>query len=140
MFKKLIAGATVALMMVISPAHADDVAKLNDLEIEPVFEELDLTLVSLRNLLDSLQGLPVEGQDAMLPASLSTTLRELNTTLDTFSPDSESGESLGRSIEQLNRTLQRLEELTRQLSDKPNTILFSPPVDEDPVPRKGVAE
>jgi paraquat-inducible protein B len=109
--------------------------KLNRLPLEPVVEELDSVLKSLRRTLD---GLPPEEGEATA-ASLSVTLRELNATLDSFSPDSEQGERLQRSLAELSIALRSLEDLARQLSDQPSSIIFSPPVEEDPVPEAGVS-
>ena len=61
---------------------------------------------------------------------------ELNATLDSFSPDSENAERLNQSLGDLNQTLRNLEAITRTLSQKPNSIIFAPPVTNDPVPQR----
>jgi paraquat-inducible protein B len=51
-----------------------------------------------------------------------------------LSPDSAAGQSLSSSIFELNRTLRNLEELTRTLSDKPNSLIFPTDIPADPIP------
>lgn len=88
------------------------------------------------DLLNKLNDLPVE----QVVDDIDELIVELNATLDSVSPDSQTGEQLNRSLSELNRTLRSIEELSRKLSDKPNAIIFSPPVEEDPVPGIGTEE
>ena len=86
----------------------------------------------ISSLLAKLNELPLEP----VVVEAQATLRELNATLDSFSPDSQNGEQLNRSLSELNRTLRNIDELTRTLSEKPNSIIFSSPVEKDLVPEK----
>lgn len=114
-------------------------AKLNDLPVEPLLEDINETVVSLTGLLQNLQGMPSGENGEVLYGSIGTTLRKLNITLDSIAPDSSSGRNLNRSLAELNLMLRNLEDLGRQLSAKPNSILFSDPIEADPVPRRGDA-
>jgi paraquat-inducible protein B len=114
-------------------------AKLNSLPLDTAVANLNSTLVSLRGTIDDVR-VALTGDDAkQIAASLNSVLTELNTTLDSISPDSPGGERLERSLGDLNRTLRNLETLTRRLADKPNTLIFSPPVAADPEPQRGTS-
>ena len=115
--------------------------KLNNLPLEPVVNNassalatLDGSLASLTATMNSLQLiLDKEGSKA-LPGELSDTLAELRQTLSALSPDSPMGQSISNSVFELNRTLRNLEELTRTLSEKPNSLVFPTDFPADPIP------
>lgn len=111
-------------------------SKLNALPIEPALQDLDAMLVAVRETLESIQVLTTNPATQAIPASINTTLQELNSLLDGLSPDSESGERLHRLLGDLNQTMHNLESLTRTLSAKPNAIIFAPATPEDPEPVK----
>lgn len=90
----------------------------------------------ISNLLTKLNDLPLDP----VVREAQATLEELNATLDSYSPDSENAEQINDTLSELNRTLRSIEELSRRLSDKPNSIIFSPPVEEDPIPEKGASQ
>jgi paraquat-inducible protein B len=115
--------------------------KVNALPMEPMLNKatgtlgtMDGTLASLTTTLKSLQKILEEDGTKALPDELSRTLAELRQTLDGFSPDSAVGESLGSSVFELNQALRNLEELTRTLSAKPNSLLFPTDSPPDPIP------
>lgn len=114
-------------------------AKLNDLPLGSAVRQLDATLVSLRETVESVRGALTSDEAREITASINSALSELNATLDSVSPDSPAGDRLNRTLGDLNQTLRNLESLTRTLSDKPNTLIFSPPVSEDPVPQQGTS-
>ncbi|UCG72823.1 MAG: intermembrane transport protein PqiB [Chromatiales bacterium] len=114
-------------------------AKLNDLPLEPALRDLSATLESLRATVDDIRGALNSDEAREITDSINSALREINTTLDSISPDSPAGDRLNRTLGDLNQTLRNLESLTRTLSDKPNTLIFSPPVSEDPVPQQGTS-
>ena len=117
----------------------DLLAKLNDLPLAPAVQNLNATLVSLRDTVETIRG-ALTGEEAReITASISSALNEINATLDSISPDSPVGDRLNRTLGDLNQTLRNLESLTRTLSDKPNTLIFSPPVSVDPVPQQGTS-
>jgi len=114
-------------------------AKLNDLPLAPAVQNLNATLVSLRDTVETIRGALTGDEAREITASISASLNEINATLDSISPDSPVGDRLNRTLGDLNQTLRNLESLTRTLSDKPNTLIFSPPVSEDPVPQQGTS-
>jgi paraquat-inducible protein B len=115
--------------------------KLNALPLEPMLTKatgtmgtMDGTLASLTATLESLKVILEEDSTRALPDELSQILAELRQTLESFSPDSAVGESLGSSVFELNQALRNLEELTRSLSAKPNSLLFPTDSPPDPIP------
>lgn len=114
-------------------------AKLNDLPLGSAVNQLNATLVSLRETVDSVRGALNSDEAREITASINSALSEINATLDAISPDSPTGDRLNRTLGDLNQTLRNLESLTRTLSDKPNTLIFSPPVSVDPVPQQGTS-
>jgi len=108
--------------------------KLNALPLEEtvaaannVLDNADKTLASINRLLES------DGTQA-LPEELAATLTELRDVLAGFSQDSKVQQGLGASVNTLSATLQNLEVLIRQLSIKPNSIIFPVSPESDPVP------
>jgi paraquat-inducible protein B len=95
---------------------------------------VDGTLASLTVTLDSLQGILEKEGTKSLPGELNQTLAELRKALASLSPDSAVGQSLSNSVFELNRTLRNLEELTRTLSEKPNSLVFPTEIPADPIP------
>jgi paraquat-inducible protein B len=115
--------------------------KLNNLPLEPVVTNattvlatLNGSLASLTSTMNSLQLILDKDGSRALPGELSDTLAELRQTLSTLSPDSAVGQSISNSVFELNRTLRNLEELTRTLSDKPNSLVFPTDIPADPIP------
>ena len=115
--------------------------KLNALPVEPLMTRattalgtMDGTMGSLTATLNSLQQILEQDGTKALPDELSSTLAELRRTLDGFSPDSAAGESLNNSLFELNQALRNLEELTRTLSAKPNSLIFPGESPADPIP------
>jgi len=115
--------------------------KLNNLPLDPLVAKastalgtLDGTLKSLSGTLESLEVILEKDGTKALPGELSATLAELRSTLKGLSPDSPVGQSLSNSVFELNRTLRNLEELTRSLAEKPNSLVFPTEVPADPEP------
>lgn len=113
--------------------------KLNDLPLGSAVNQLNATLESLQATVDEVRGALTSEEAQEITASINSALRELNATLDSISPDSPAGDRLNRTLGELSRTVSNLETLTRTLSEKPNTLIFSPPVSEDPVPQQGTS-
>lgn len=114
-------------------------SKLNAVPLKPAVEELKATLVSLRETVETVKGAITSEEAREITQSVSSALADINATLDSISPDSPAGDRLSRTLGDLNETLRNLESLTRKLSEKPNTLIFSPPVSEDPVPQQGTS-
>jgi paraquat-inducible protein B len=91
----------------------------------------------MNNLNDGITSLnTILASDATqaLPAELAGTLEELRSVLDGFSQDAELYQDANASLTSLDRALENINRLTRQLSERPNSLLFSSPPQEDPEP------
>ncbi|MEM8564097.1 MAG: intermembrane transport protein PqiB [Pseudomonadota bacterium] len=97
-------------------------------------QTLDGTLASLTGTLDSLQTILDEESTQLMPDEINKTLSEIRQAVSALAPDSESGQSLNEAILELNRTLRNLEQFTRTLSAKPNSLIFSSDVPADTIP------
>ena len=95
--------------------------------VNRVLGNADTTITSLNVLLES-------DDTKALPSELVTTLEELRVTLAGFSPDSKMYQGLGSSVNTLNGTLENLDGLIRQLSIRPNALLFPASPELDPIP------
>ena len=109
--------------------------KLNGLPIEGVLvraesaiTELEGTLVAVRRFAES-EGLQT------LPATVQSTLDELNDVLESFDSHSEFQHELIRAIKELQSALQNVDSFAEQLSDKPNSLVFPQKQTPDPEPR-----
>ena len=111
--------------------------KLNDLPLEPVLQDLRATLVAVRESVDSLNEAMTGRRAREISASIDAALTKINATLDSVSPDSPTADRLNQALVDLNLTLRNIETLTRKLSDKPSSLIFSTPTGDDPVPQQG---
>jgi paraquat-inducible protein B len=116
-------------------------AKLNDLPLERTINgantTLDNTAVMMSNLnegITSLNKILASDGTQALPGELASTLAELRSVLDGLSQDAELYQDANASLTSLDRTLENLNRLARKLSERPNSLLFSSPSEEDPVP------
>lgn len=117
---------------------ADLLDKLNELPLETVLNDIDVTLKQVTHTLaaadKTLNGLNtiLENKDTQqMPASIDATLDELRIALKGLSPDSALYQDLSDSIEQLNTTLRNIESLTYTIDTKPNSLIFSKPKQQD---------
>ncbi|WP_416136982.1 intermembrane transport protein PqiB [Halomonas sp. HK25] len=120
----------------------DLLAKLNDLEIEPLLAGLDRNLAAseamlseVRDLSSSLQGLLDDPGIREVPANLNATLAELRDTLQGLSPGSAAYQELTGAVERLERLMRDIQPVARTLSDNPRALLFDSLETEDPMPR-----
>ena len=65
---------------------------------------------------------------------LDATLAEFREVLDGFSQDSDMYQNIGAAAESLERSLDNVDRLTRKLSDRPSSLISSPPIVADPKP------
>lgn len=111
--------------------------KLNALPLEETvagankaLSKADDTLTSLTAAIDSANSVLANENVQALPDELVATLYDLRTVLNGLTPNSKMAQSLGSSVSTLNATLISLDALIRQLSIKPNAIIF--PVSPEP--------
>ena len=117
--------------------------KFNDLDVETTLQRLDATFVSLREAVDTIRAELTGEKAGEIKAStdaalkkLNVTLNKLNAALDSIGPDSPTADRLNQALVDFNQTLRNVETLTRKLSDKPNSLIFSTPEGEDPMPKQ----
>lgn len=120
----------------------DLLAKLNDLEIEPLLAGLDRNLVASEAMLgevqalsQSLQGMLDDPATRAVPTNLNATLEELRETLQGVSPGSSAYQELTGAVERLERLMRDVQPVARTLSENPRALLFDSLETEDPVPR-----
>lgn len=104
--------------------------KLNELPLDETLAELNGTIAGLNDLVSS------EGMQS-LPASLDSTLKELQVTLASFSSDSELQARLLPTITELNQTLTSFRQVLDTLSEQPNALIFNRAPVDDPRPPAG---
>lgn len=120
----------------------DLLAKLNDLEVEPLLEGLDRSLDASQAMLEEVRALSASLRELTddpgtreVPANLNETLEGLRTTLEGLSPESSAYQGLVGATQRLERLMRDLQPVARTLSDNPRALLFDSLEAEDPVPR-----
>lgn len=104
--------------------------KMNALPLEDTLAGAENTLADLNRILGS-------DQTQALPASLESTLAELQATLQSLSGGSELQEGLLDTVAELDRTLRSLRGLVSSLEEQPNSLIFNRVPGEDPRPPAG---
>ena len=95
----------------------------------------DDALASLKTTLDSTDALLSGADTQAVPGELVATLQKMRFVLDGFSRNAELYKNLNASLRSLDATLNNTKSLTRQLSDKPNSLLLPASNEPDPIPR-----
>jgi paraquat-inducible protein B len=108
--------------------------KINALPLDATVNGANAAIASLDQTLQSMRTLLASQSTQQLPARLDATLRELQETLQGFSPDSEAYQSLNSSLLRLNRNMGNLEAVTRTLSAQPNAAVMPSAPHPDPEP------
>lgn len=95
---------------------------------DEALDAMKVTLASADNM--------IKGTDtAALSDELSATLQRMRFVLDGFSRNAELYKNLNASLRSLEATLNNTKSLTRQLSDKPNSLVLPASNEPDPIPR-----
>ena len=116
--------------------------KLNALPLEETVAGATKAMAGADDVLASLQA-TLASADAMikgadtkaLSGELVATLQKMRFVLDGFSRNAELYKNLNASLRSLDSTLNNTKSLTRQLSDKPNSLLLPAGNEPDPIPR-----
>jgi len=116
--------------------------KLNALPLEEVvagaskaMASADDTLIVLQSTLGSANTVLSGADTVALTGELTATLQKMRFVLDGFSQNAELYKNLNASLRSLDATLNNTKSLTRQLSDKPNSLLLPASNEPDPIPR-----
>jgi len=109
--------------------------KLNGLPLEGVLVRAESAITELEGTLKAVRRFAESEGIQTLPDSVQATLDELNEVLEGFDSHSEFQRELVRVIEELKSTLQNVDAFAEQLSDKPNSLVFPNKQPPDPEPR-----
>jgi paraquat-inducible protein B len=104
--------------------------KLNDLPLDETVSELNGTVASINTMFatDAMQA---------MPSRMEETLQEIQTTLASFSEDSELQARLLPAVTELQRTLTSLRQVLDTIDEQPNSLIFNREHREDPRPPAG---
>lgn len=116
--------------------------KLNHLEVEPILANLDRNLATSEEMLSQINQLTAELRDLLgdedtrkLPATLNSTLENLQATLKGISPQSDAYQELTTTLHEVRRLMRDLQPAARKISDDPRSLIFEGPKADDPMPR-----
>ena len=119
--------------------------KVNDLPLNDAVESmarsmnsLDKALVSANTTIKNLNGLVSEEATQNLPADIQTSLKQLQKTLDGFSPNSVMYNDLEKTMKKFEQVMSELQPVLKQINDKPNSLIFGTDTVQDPIPAKRV--
>lgn len=99
--------------------------KLNKLPIERSLQQLDGTMIQLKNTLASADRLLKQNQTQQIPAQLNATLRELRTTLQGVSSTSPLYGDIQQTLHSIDRTLKDAQPTLKTLKQQPNALIFN---------------
>ena len=106
-------------------------ANSNNLFIEAADMSKSLSLAS-----QSLQTLLASASNNHLPDNLNKTLIQLDQLARSFSQGSRSYEDINNTLDSMNGLMKELTPLIQQLREKPNSLIFGSPQDDDITPQK----
>lgn len=116
--------------------------KLNSLEVEPILANLDNNLATSQEMLGQinqltaeLRGLLGDENTRKLPATLNSTLEDLQATLKGISPQSNAYQELTSTLHEVKRLMRDLQPAARKVSNDPRSLIFEGPRVNDPIPR-----
>ena len=109
--------------------------KLNGLPVEGVLTRAASAIGELEGTLQAVRRFAESEGLQTLPDNVQKTLDELNEVLESFDSQSEFQQELIRAIEELKSALKNVDDFAEQLSDKPNSLIFAPRQAPDPEPR-----
>ncbi len=113
---------------------SDFLTKVNALPIEKTMHSVDNLVITMTEMLESVDKLLNDRNTKKLSAEMIETLTAVREILDGLSPDGQMFQSAEGSMNKLNQTLYNLDELTRTLSDKPNALILPTNFPSDPLP------
>jgi paraquat-inducible protein B len=108
--------------------------KLNNLPLEQTVISANSAIDDLDKVILQVDSLLAQDATKALPVELNGTLKELRKTVSGLSPGTPMYQSLNSSLIKLDQILQNLENLTRTISDKPNSVLLPTQIRKDPNP------
>lgn len=115
----------------------DLLRKLNGLPMDKTLESLNSTLKTSEKLLASAERLINQSTTQNLPADIRTSLKQLETTLAGFGPQSTVYRELETTLDQLNQVMAEFKPVIRTINEKPNALIFGDNNTADPIPAQG---
>ncbi|MDE1513691.1 MULTISPECIES: intermembrane transport protein PqiB [Vibrio] len=115
----------------------DLLRKLNGLPMDKTLESLNSTLKTSEKLLASAERLINQSTTQNLPADIRTSLKQLETTLAGFGPQSTVYRELETTLDQLNQVMAEFKPVIRTINEKPNALIFGDNNAADPIPAQG---
>ncbi|MGL4380517.1 MAG: intermembrane transport protein PqiB [Vibrio sp.] len=115
----------------------DLLRKLNGLPMDKTLESLNSTLKTSEKLLASAERLINQSTTQNLPADIRASLKQLETTLAGFSPQSTVYRELETTLDQLNQVMAEFKPVIRTINEKPNALIFGDNNAADPIPAQG---
>lgn len=118
------------------------VDKINNLDLEPITDQVKETANSVTDTLKQLQQATRQINELLsdpatrqMPAQINETLKALQKTLDNFQQGGPTYRRLNDTIEHLNQVLDNAAPLMRTLNDHPDALIFGRPNGQDPIPK-----
>jgi len=115
----------------------DLLRKLNGLPMDKTLESLNSTLKTSEKLLASAERLINQSTTQNLPADIRASLKQLETTLAGFGPQSTVYRELETTLDQLNQVMAEFKPVIRTINEKPNALIFGDNNAADPIPAQG---
>ena len=127
--------ATPAGLAVIENKLVSILDKLDNLQVEPVLNEMNLTIRELRNFSQSLNEFVKKDEIDNLPKNVQQTLEELTAVLSTYREGSDFHDALLSDVQQLETLLRQTQQMLDTLNEKSNSLIFKAEKGEDPIPK-----
>lgn len=115
----------------------DLLRKLNGLPMDKTLESLNSTLKTSEKLLASAERLINQSTTQNLPADIRASLKQLETTLAGFGPQSTVYRELETTLDQFNQVMAEFKPVIRTINEKPNALIFGDNNAADPIPAQG---
>ncbi|EGR4190341.1 intermembrane transport protein PqiB [Vibrio cholerae] len=114
--------------------------KLNGLPMDDTLASLNSTLKTSEALLASAERILKKQETQKLPADIQASLKQLETTLGGFGPESTVYRELETTLRELNQVMAEFKPVLRTINEKPNALIFGESNTADPIPAKGKQE
>ncbi|MBE5159989.1 intermembrane transport protein PqiB [Vibrio parahaemolyticus] len=111
--------------------------KFNGLPMDETLASLNGTLKASEELLASAERILKKQETQNLPADIQASLKQLETTLGGFGPESTVYRELETTLRELNQVMSEFKPVLRTINEKPNALIFGDSNASDPIPEKG---
>ncbi len=108
--------------------------------MDDTLASLNSTLKTSEALLASAERILKKQETQNLPADIQASLKQLETTLGGFGPESTVYRELETTLRELNQVMAEFKPVLRTINEKPNALIFGESNAADPIPAKGKQE